>query len=322
MDPDEECRKHDPTASITAQRPRREPGLDPFKPHGFFIEQERAQSGRILSSAVILLTNKECPWRCLMCDLWKHTLTKTVPLGAIPRQIDYAIEQLGNKPEQVKLYNSGSFFDPAAIPPAEYPAIALRVAFARHVIVEAHPRLVGEKARRLRDLLEGSLEVAMGLETVHPSVLPRLNKKFELSHFAQAAGYLCKEGIAVRAFVLVKPPFLGEEEAVEWALKSAQFAFDCGASVVSLIPTRRGNGALDRLMETGEFSPPKLSTLERAFEQALDLARCRVFADLWNLEQFSTCSSCLEPRRSRLHRMNLTQKIGPAIECGVCGTLK
>jgi hypothetical protein len=47
--------------------------VDPFKPHGFFPEKERNSAGRIVSSAVILLTNKECPWRCLMCDLWKNT---------------------------------------------------------------------------------------------------------------------------------------------------------------------------------------------------------------------------------------------------------
>ena len=100
---------------------------------------------RLVSSAVILLTNKECPWRCLMCDLWKHTLTRSVPPGAIPRQIDYALSRLQARPEQVKLYNSGSFFDRAAVPLADYPAIAQRVSFASRLVVECHPRLVGRK---------------------------------------------------------------------------------------------------------------------------------------------------------------------------------
>jgi len=63
---------------------------------------------------------------------------------------------------QVKLYNSGSFFDPAAIPPADYAPVARQIAFARQVLVESHPLLVGERARVLRDLLSGSLEVALG----------------------------------------------------------------------------------------------------------------------------------------------------------------
>ena len=311
---------HDRTAWITAQRPPRSAALDPFKPHGFFLEEELAGSGQVASSATILLTNKECPWRCLMCDLWKNTTTQTVPPGAIPRQIDYALAQLRSRPEQIKLYNSGNFFDPAAIPPADYPAIARTVAFARHVVVESHPRLVGGKVLRFRDLLSGSLEVAMGLETVHPQVLPRLNKKFELAHFSQAAGFLRNNGIAVRAFVLVKPPFMDEMEGLEWAVKSAAFALSCGATVVSLIPTRPGNGALERLMETGEFSPPRLATLEKALELALNLrGGGRIFADTWDLEQFSTCPGCFEKRRQRIHAMNLSQRIPPEIDCSTCG---
>ena len=302
-----------------AQRPSRPGGMDPFKPHGFFLEEERSRFGRVVHSSVILLTNKECPWRCLMCDLWRNTLSETVPPGAIPRQIEYALAQLGSRPEQLKLYNSGSFFDPAAIPLADYPAIAERVSFAQHVVVEAHPRLVGEKALRLRDLLSGSLEVAMGLETVHPEILPRLNKKFELAHFARAANFLRQEEIAVRAFVLVKPPFMSEAAGLEWAVKSVEFAFSCGATVVSLIPTRPGNGAMDRLMAAGAFAPPRLATLERALELAVNLRKGRVFADTWNLEPFSSCSACLEKRRQRLHDINLTQQIRPTIDCPVCG---
>ena len=311
---------HDQTAWITAQRPPRLAALDPFKPHGFFLEEERAASGQIASSATILLTNKECPWRCLMCDLWKNTTTQTVPPGAIVKQIDYALGQFGSNAEQIKFYNSGSFFDPAAIPPADYPAIARTVTFAKHVVVESHPRLVGKNVLHFRDLLSGSLEVAMGLETVHPQVLPRLNKKFELAHFSQAAGFLRDNGIAVRAFVLVKPPFLNEEEGLEWAVKSAVFALSCGATVVSLIPTRPGNGALERLMATGEFSPPRLATLEKALELALEvLGAGRVFADTWDLEQFSNCPACFEKRRQRIHAMNLSQRIPPAIDCSACG---
>ena len=254
-----------------------------------------------------------------MCDLWKQTLTDTVPPGAIPEQIDYALAKLNSEPEQLKLYNSGSFFDPAAIPLADYPAIARNVSFARHIVVESHPRLVGEKARQLRDHLAGSLEVAMGLETVHPGVLPRLNKKFDLSDFSRSSDFLRQEKIAMRAFVLVKPPFMDEDEGLEWAVKSAEFAFSCGATVVSLIPTRPGNGAMERLMAAGEFSPPRLATLEKALELGVQLRRGRVFADTWNLDPFSNCATCVEKRRHRLHSINLTQHILPAVDCPSCG---
>ena len=307
-------------AWILAQRPPRAVHLNPFEPYGFSLERERNAAGNIISSGTIFLTNKECPWRCLMCDLWKNTLSESVPAGAIPRQIELGLTRLGVRPEQIKLYNSGSFFDSAAIPAEDYPAIARQISFAQHVVVESHPRLVGEKALRFRDLLAGSLEVGMGLETIHPQVLPRLNKKFQLAHFASAVEFLRKENIAVRAFVLVKTPFMSETEGLEWAVKSADFAFSCGASVVSLIPTRGGNGALERLQEMKAFTPPNLITLERALAGCLNLGAGRVFADTWDVGNFSNCAACFSQRRQRLDAINLSQKFIPAIVCPICGT--
>ncbi len=309
------------TEWILAQRPPRTNSPDPEKPHGVLLEEECLTSGAVVSSGVVLLTNKECPWRCLMCDLWKDTTRETVPLGAIPRQIDFARQrwlESGALPRQVKLYNSGSFFDPAAIPPDDYAAIAEKIAFAENVVVESHPRLVGERTRHFRDECQGSLEVAMGLETAHPGVLERLNKRFDLAEFARAADLLRAEQIALRVFLLVNPPFLDDAEGLEWAVKSAEFAFSCGASAVSFIPTRTGNGAMERLLASGEFVLPTLATLEAAMNAALALRRGRVFADTWGLEPFSTCPICFDARRDRLRRINLTQQPESSVVCDRC----
>ncbi len=310
------------TAWILAQRPPRTAAPDPYAPHGVFLEKERLASGAIVDSGVVLLTNRECPWRCLMCDLWKDTTPDSVPEGAVPRQVEIAVRpwtDSGTPPPQVKLYNSGRFFEPAANPPADYAPVARRIAFARQVVVESHPLLVGDRARELRDMLAGSLEVALGLETAHPQVLEKLNKKFDLAQFARAAEFLAAERIALRAFVLVNPPFLDERSGLEWAVKSAEFAFACGAGAVTLIPTRTGNGAMERLRKSGEFAPPTLAMLEEAQRAALALGRGRVFADTWTLEPFSTCPRCLAARRERLEAINRTQRDIPPLRCEVCG---
>jgi radical SAM enzyme (TIGR01210 family) len=310
------------SAWILAQRPPRPAAPDPNAPHGVFLERERLASGAVVNSGVVLLTSCECPWRCLMCDLWKDTTRDSVPEGAIPRQVEFAVRTWsgsGTLPVQVKLYNSGSFFDPAAIPPADYAPVARQIAFARNVVVESHPLLVGDRARMLRDLLSGSLEVALGLETAHPEVLEKLNKKFDLAQFARAAEFLAAERIALRAFILVNPPFMNEAEGAEWAVKSAEFAFACGAGTVTLIPTRGGNGTMERLRESGEFVPPTLAMLEAAQRAALALGRGRVFADTWALEPFSACPHCFAARRERLETVNITQCDMPPVRCAVCG---
>jgi archaeosine synthase beta-subunit len=292
--------------------------LDPSRPYGFFAEEEHSATGERVSVATVLLTNRECPWRCLMCDLWKNTLLETVPTGAIPTQIDFALGQLPPA-RQIKLYNSGSFFDRRAIPVEDHPRIAQLVENFDRVIVECHPALVGKDCFRFSDLIRGTLEVAMGLETAHPQILKKLNKRMTLEQFASAAERLRSHEISLRVFILVKPPFMEEDEALTWACKSVDFAFDCGATAVTLIPTRSGNGAIDELARIGSFSPPNICALESAVEYGLKQRRGRVFADLWDTGQLQGCPDCLPGRLERLRRMNLEQRILSAVPCETCG---
>ena len=298
---------------ILSRRPQRS-ALDPRRPWAFFVEDECSESGEVVPVATVFLTNCECPWRCLMCDLWKNTLTESVPAGAIPAQIDYALAHLPTA-RQIKLYNSGSFFDPRAIPVEDYLAIACRITGFERVVVECHPALIGENCFRFQQLLPGRLEVAMGLETVHPEILERLNKRMTLDQFAAAATRLRDHDIDLRVFILVKPPFMREEDALVWAQRSLDFAFDCGATAATLIPTRAGNGAMEELASLGDFSPPRLATLEAAVGYGIGLRRGRVFADLWGLRPGEECPECFPGRMARLRETNLRQAMFDPVHC-------
>jgi hypothetical protein len=311
----ESARERD--AWILAHRPQRQV-LDRLRPWAFFVEEERSASGEIVPVATIFLTSRECPWRCLMCDLWRNTLVGETARGAIPKQIGFALERLPAA-RQIKLYNSGSFFDRKAIPLEDYAGIAARVHKFERVIVECHPALVGDDCFRFRDQMGGKLEVAMGLETVHEEILSRLNKRMTIEQFRAAAERLRERDIDLRVFILVKPPFMREEEAAEWAARSLDFAFDCGATAATLIPTRAGNGAMEELATSGDFSPPALATVEAAVAYGISLNRGRVFVDLWDLRQRVPCESCHERRIGRLHTMNLRQSMMPTIDCEACG---
>ena len=302
---------------IIQQRPARAP-RNPYEPYAFFVEDECAPGGEVLPVATIFLTNRECPFRCTMCDLWQNTLEESVPPGAIPAQIDFALTRLPQA-RAVKLYNSGSFFDPRAIPVEDYPAIADRVHGFERVIVECHPAFVGARSVELRDLLSGKLEIAMGLETAHPQVLEKLNKRMTLDQFAAAADFLRGNHIDLRAFILVQPPFMPHGGSLHWAKHSLDFAFDCGATAATLIPTRGGNGAMESLAAAGEFAPPDLSVVESAAEYGLRQQRGRVFTDLWDLKRRDECEVCFDVRLQRLRAMNLQQRVIEAIHCNACG---
>jgi len=311
------------TAHILALRPSRN-RVDPWKPHGSFIERECAASGSVDDVATILLTNSECPFKCLFCDLWKNTTIDATPRGAIPAQIEFALAQLAARhpdraPRHIKLYNSGNFFDRRAIPVEDHDAIAGRVRGFETVIVENHPRLCGDECVRFRDrIAPAQLEVAVGLETANPDVLRRLNKGMTVEDVAAAAEFLHTNGIATRAFVLLRPPFLDETAGVAWALRSIDFAFNAGMRCCSVIPTRSGNGVMDRLERDGVFEKPQLMSLETVVETALDWKQGRVFADLWNAAEFGRCADCTPRRVARLEQMNLTQRPIPPVVCDVC----
>lgn len=310
-------RDFDLDAWVIAQRPPRNL-LDPTRPYAFFEEEECSATGTSEPVSTILLTNRECPWHCVMCDLWRNTLTETPTPGLIPQQIHYALSQM-SRARTVKLYNSGSFFDRAAIPIADHAAIAEIVSDFERVIVECHPSLVGRDCMSFRDSIAGQLEVAMGLETAHPSVLERLNKGITLESFQRAAAFLTGNKIELRVFILVQPPYMQTDESLHWARYSLDFAFNCGASAATLIPTRGGNGAMELLRARGDFSPPSLSILEEAVRYGLSLQRGRVFADLWAVDEAPECPHCVKQRIADLRAVNLHQGTLDSVVCAACG---
>jgi len=303
---------------------------DPWRHQGVTVDDERQEDGRIARAATVFLTGRECPWRCTMCDLWRYTILTDTPPGAIPSQIADARRALRGDAVPVdvmKLYNAGSFFDPRAVPEADYDSIAVALEGLSRVIVESHPALIGARVERFLEVLAArnagapqALEVAIGLETAHPDALERLNKRFTLQQFGDAARALRQRAVALRVFLLIAPPFVARGEQDEWLLKSVDAAFGCGASVISLIPTRAGNGAMDALADAGAFHAPDIEDIERSARLALRHAagRGRVFVDLWDLARFSPCPECAGTRRERLHQMNLQQLVLPAHACPAC----
>jgi len=302
---------------ITSNRGKKNP-VDPFRPYAYFVEKEYTGPGLIEDVSTILLTNNECPFRCLMCDLWKNTTVKPVPPGAIPEQISFALSCLPPA-KHLKLYNSGSFFDNRAIPGNDYQKIASLIENFASVTVESHPAFINKNSLLFRDLIKPALKVAIGLETIHPDILPRLNKKMDLADFEHAISYLTSHGITTRAFILLRPPFLSEPEGILWAKRSVDYAFRVGVATCIIIPVRSGNGALDALTAGNHFAQPDIQSLESVLEYGIGLEAGPVFADLWDIDRFSSCDKCLELRKERLIRMNLEQRYHPAVECSCNG---
>jgi radical SAM enzyme (TIGR01210 family) len=158
------------------------------------------------------------------------------------------------------------------------------------------------------------LEVAIGLETVHPELLERLNKRVTTADFVAAAEWLRMRGMALRSFVLLRPPFLTEDEGLEWAKRTIDVAIDNGATFTALIPVRGGNGAMDTLRAAGDWAPPSLTSLEAGLCHGLTISgklpHQRVTADVWDISLFSDAGDADSAAIiERVNQMNLHQKV-------------
>ena len=317
-------------AFVLRPRPPR-PVHDPWRPHGTAVDEEPDAARRPVDAVTIFLTGRECPWRCVMCDLWRYTVPHDTPRGAIPAQLDRALADLPaatpGKARILKLYNAGSFFDPRAVPDADYPAIVDRLDGFARLVVESHPALIGRRLDRLLELLDAraasgaprvDLEVAMGLETTHAAALEQLNKRMTVRQYVDAAARLAARGAGLRAFVLIAPPFVPVAERMFWLAHAVDTAFDAGASIVSLIPVHAGNGAMDQLARQGAWRPPDLEEVEDAFDAIVARGRGRVLLDPWDLDRLLPCAVCAPARRQRVAAMNLGGQVLERVRCDAC----
>ena len=288
-----------------------------WRPIRVVHEHERRPGGGVVEAATVFLAGTECPFSCVYCDLWQETLDDATPLGALPQQLGLALDEISQR-SLVKLYNASNFFDPVAVPRADDAAILELLGGFERVTVECHPHFVGERCFSFADRLDGALEVAIGLETVHPGALPRLNKKMTLAEFDASVSTLRSRQIGVRAFVLLGCPFIAASEQLEWTLRSVDHAARTGADTISIIPVRGGNGALESLAAEGAWNPVGLELVEDALEQALELTDAVVQVDLWDIERLAGCPECVDARRTRLDGMNRLGVGAPRIRCSRC----
>ncbi|MEL7060271.1 MAG: hypothetical protein AAGN46_09635 [Acidobacteriota bacterium] len=324
-------------ASSRGARQRQRPQHDPWRVLDRTIEREprqlRSPTGdrpTVVRALTLFLVGAECPFSCVFCDLWRFTLEGPTPPGAIPRQIAGALEEVdveerhhalaGSSLEPLKilkLYNASNFFDHRAVPVEDDAAIA-DLARGRgtlsfdEVVVECHPRLVGERCRRFAERLDGRLQVAIGLETVHPEAFARLGKGATLNDVRGAADRLRAWDIGLRVFLLIAPPFVARDERLSWTRRSVEAALEFGAERVALVPLRGTQPAVRQLAAAGTWQPPTLDEIEATLDVCHPLAPGRIAVDPWDLEAFVTATD-RDPAR-RIERLRDLAEGGAAVE--------
>ncbi len=262
---------------------------DPHEPTRVWIDEDNTPEG-VRASLTIILNTGGCRWAraggCTMCGYVAESVEGgTVPHEALMDQLDTALaherEHVAehrdgvHKPcPLVKIYTSGSFLDEREVPAETRDAIAETFADRERIVVESLPDFVDRA--KLANFTDRGLDtdVAIGLETATDRVRHDcVNKYFDFADFESACLEADKADAGVKAYLLLKPPFLTESEAVADMIDSVERCADVeGCHTVSMNPTNvQRHTMVERLYWDGGYRPPWLWSVADVLAETADV---------------------------------------------------
>ncbi|OAQ52695.1 tRNA-2-methylthio-N(6)-dimethylallyladenosine synthase [Natrinema mahii] len=270
-------------------RSRKEASYDPHEPTRVWLDEDNTPDG-VKTSLTIILNTGGCRWAraggCTMCGYVAESVDGgSVPHDALMDQIDVCLaheaENADAPADLIKIYTSGSFLDEREVGAESRRAIADTFADRDRMVVESLPDFVDRE--KIGDFTQHGLDtdVAIGLETATDRVRHDcVNKYFDFADFegacAEAAAADAAAGgdveAGIKAYLLMKPPFLTESEAVEDMISSVErcAAVD-GCHTVSMNPcnVQRYTMVDDLYFEDG-YRPPWLWSVAQVLAETAD----------------------------------------------------
>ena len=236
------------------------------EPTKVWTEQERF-GDQVVDALVVILKTRGCTWAlqggCTFCGYVNDSMVRKVTGDHMLAQMAFALSQNYKGQPVVKIYTSGSFLDDTEVAREAQPQLlAMLPEPVRKVTVEAQTHhATREKLAAVRGALraEVELEVAFGLESAHEPVLAySVNKDDRFSDFIAACAHAREAGVRTKAYIMLKPPFLTEREAIEDTVSTAlQAAPHC--DMLSINPCNVQNRTLvERLWRRGLYRSPWL----------------------------------------------------------------
>jgi radical SAM enzyme (TIGR01210 family) len=240
---------------------------------------------------VIILNSKGCKWGlgssggCSMCGYSNET-TEDVTVDALIEQTKKALKIFSSKNfRTVKIFNSGSYFDNSEIPIEAQETIfkiISEIENVSEVIIESRPEFVTKQSvSRLVSILGESkqLEIGIGLESSNDFIrINNINKGFLFSDYEKAVKIAVNEQARIKSYVLLKPPFLTENEAINDTYKTIIDAIKAGSRSISINPVNIQNGTfVYQLWKYGVYRSPWFWSV------------IKVIQDVWetiNIEEF------------------------------------
>ncbi|MFX0162353.1 MAG: archaeosine biosynthesis radical SAM protein RaSEA [Candidatus Hodarchaeota archaeon] len=259
----------------------------------YWIENDRLLKG-VGKALTIILPTKGCSWAlsksggCSMCGYINDAVKYGAKSVSDSEKLVYEFEKtlknnLGKEFEALKIFTSGSFFDESELSKEAQKKIFETISNYKNiseVVVESRPEYVtSEKIEEAVKTLSGkTLEVGIGLETSSDIVRSRcINKGFSFQDFSKAVHKIIDGEARVKAYILIKPPFLSEKEAINDAIKSAIDASKVGTKSISFNPCNVQSGTLvEKLWKNKSYRPPWLWSIIEVLKKSFNTIKSEV----------------------------------------------
>ena len=238
-----------------------------LKPLACWTGTDRYQNEEIPCLTVIFRSGG-CSWnQCLMCGYRferSHTKNQDELLADLRGQLRWVAE---NYPRDsyaiVKIFTSGSFFDPQEVPPAFRDDVAALFA-GKVVIAETRTEYVEEDAlTSFREALEtdgdASLYVAMGLETTNDYIREKcIHKGLTFDDFKDAVETARRADVGIKTYLMMKPPYLTEREALNDMKQSIRDVIPYSDIISMNLCTIQTRTEVEQYWKQGSYRPPYL----------------------------------------------------------------
>ncbi|MBW1933501.1 MAG: archaeosine biosynthesis radical SAM protein RaSEA [Deltaproteobacteria bacterium] len=240
--------------------------------------------GRLTKAFVFILKTRGCFWAhhsgCTMCGYFNDSVPG-IERREIEKQVEIALQRYQGE-KIVKIFTSGSFLDEREVP-ADIQKKLLEKFFERaeRVIIESRPEFI-KNLDYISDIAKNKvLEVAMGLESANDRVLEHsINKGSTFSQWKDAAKGVLDRDMKLKTYILVKPPFLTESEAIEDALFTVRKVSDI-SDTLSFNPVAiHANTLVEYLWRRKLYRPPWLWSVAEILEETAEIFDGQIKCDV------------------------------------------
>ncbi|MHC1570185.1 MAG: archaeosine biosynthesis radical SAM protein RaSEA [Candidatus Syntropharchaeales archaeon] len=283
-----------------------------------------------IRAVTIILQTSGCHWRrCKICNYYLDAAPiSTPPTDAdLISQIKYAISRFPEEDFMIKIFTSGSFFDRREISEGLQKKLIEHLLQNRtkKLIIESRPEFVTPEAIKPVTEMFENFEVAIGLETTSDEIRKHsIDKGFSFDDFKRAVEVANDNGAGVRTYLLLKPPYLTEREAIDDIIKSANDLLPYTKTISLNLTTVREHTQLYDLWRMGCYRPPWLWSALDIMKRIREDVRFRDIAIIsdpiaagkpWGPHN---CKKCDKLVKDAIRHFSITQNVDDliGIDCG------